>query len=157
MDNLIIRKASEKDLNTLLDFEQGIISWERKFDKTIKAGLTYYYDIHEMISSDNTELLVAEFNNEVIGSGYVRIKNSESFLQHRTYAYLGFIFVMPEYRGKGISSKIIEKLKLWANSRDITEVRLEVYQNNLSALKAYEKLGFIKHMIEMRMDTTDII
>jgi ribosomal protein S18 acetylase RimI-like enzyme len=29
-------------------------------------------------------------------------------------------------------------------------MRLDVYENNIAAIKAYEKAGFTKHMVEMR-------
>ncbi len=61
------------------------------------------------------------------------------------------MYVVPDRRGKGVIQKIIEALKQWAISQNITEMRLEVYQNNLAAIKAYEKIGFTKHMIEMRI------
>ena len=57
---------------------------------------------------------------------------------------------MPEFRGKGVNSKLIEELKKWSQLQGITEMRLEVYHQNISAIKAYEKFGFSKHMIEMR-------
>ncbi len=47
--------------------------------------------------------------------------------------------------------KIIETLKKWSIAQNITELRLEVYHDNIAAIKAYEKIGFTKHMIQMRM------
>ena len=61
------------------------------------------------------------------------------------------MFVLPEHRGKGIAKKIIEKLKIWATSKNLTEMRLTVYDDNHQAIKAYEKAGMKKHIIEMRM------
>jgi GNAT superfamily N-acetyltransferase len=61
------------------------------------------------------------------------------------------MYVVPEYRGKGVNRKIIEVLKQWSVSQNVTEVRLEVYIKNLAAIKAYEKAGFTPHMMEMRM------
>jgi ribosomal protein S18 acetylase RimI-like enzyme len=46
----------------------------------------------------------------------------------------------------------METLKAWATTHRISELRLEVYAENLSAIKAYEKVGFQKHMIEMRIN-----
>ena len=45
----------------------------------------------------------------------------------------------------------MESLKNWAYSKEIFEIRLTVYQDNLPAIKAYEKAGFKKHIIEMRL------
>jgi ribosomal protein S18 acetylase RimI-like enzyme len=46
---------------------------------------------------------------------------------------------------------IIETLKRWSISSGIMEMRLDVYYDNLAAIKAYEKAGFSKLMIQMRM------
>jgi ribosomal protein S18 acetylase RimI-like enzyme len=152
MEQIIVRKASLNDLDILLDFEQNIINTERPFDATIKGENIHYYDIAQMITSPHIEVVVAELGSEIIGSGYARIETSKIYLKHQKHAYLGFMYVVPEYRGKGINKKIIEALKLWSAAQNVTEFRLEVYNDNLSAIKAYEKIGFAKLMIEMRME-----
>lgn len=62
------------------------------------------------------------------------------------------MYVDPEYFGNGINKKIIDELKIWALSRNINEIRLDVYSDNLAAVKAYEKAGLKKHLINMRME-----
>jgi ribosomal protein S18 acetylase RimI-like enzyme len=149
---ILTRKATLKDIDTLLVFEQGVIKAERRFDVTLKPDPLHYYDIEEMITAPHIELVVAELDNTIIGSGYARLENSKHYLQHSKHAYLGFMYVDPNYRGKGVNQKIIEALKTWTISQNVTEMRLDVYFNNNMAIKAYEKAGFTKHMIEMRMD-----
>ena len=61
------------------------------------------------------------------------------------------MFTLPEYRGRGVNTKIIEKLKQWSFSKGLKEIRLTVYEDNHNAIKAYEKVGFKKHIIEMRL------
>jgi len=46
---------------------------------------------------------------------------------------------------------IIDALKAWALSCNITELRLDVYYANTSAIRAYEKAGFSQHLINMRL------
>jgi ribosomal protein S18 acetylase RimI-like enzyme len=151
MDQITIRTAEPDDLATLLTFEQGIITAERPFDKTLKDGEIHYYDIAEMIKAPHIEVVVAEVNNEVVGSGYARIETSKVYLKHPKHAYLGFMYVKPEHRGKGINQKVLEALKQWAIGQGLTELRLDVYDENLPAVKAYEKAGFEKLLVEMRM------
>lgn len=146
-----IRKAKETDLKKLLEFEQGIIKAERPFDPTLKEGEIHYYDIQKMISNPNIEIVVATIESEIVGSGYARIEEAKPYLNHQSYAYLGFMFTAPNHRGKGINATIIETLKEWCHSQDIHELRLDVYNDNYSAIKAYEKVGFQKHLINMRM------
>jgi len=150
MKNLLIRKATRNDLDTLLSFEQGVISTERPFDPTLKADPNSYYDIEEMIDAAHIELLVADLDAVVIASGYARIENAKPYNQHKQHAYLGFMYVVPEHRGKGINKKIIDALTAWSLERNITELRLDVYQLNESAIKAYERVGFNRHMLAMR-------
>lgn len=150
MQTIIIRKAVFSDLQTLLSFEQGVINAERPFDTTLRSGHINYYDIEKMIQAPDVELLVAEHEGVLIGSGYARIEDAKPYLQHGQHAYLGFMYVKPEYRGKGINKMIIDGLTTWSASKNITELRLDVYQPNEAAIKAYEKCGFEKHMVEMR-------
>lgn len=149
---MIIRKATLNDLEKLLRFEQGVIKAERPFDVTLKPDPIHYYDIEEMIRASHIELVVAELNGKIVGSGYARLEDAKPYLQHAKHAYLGFMYVDPDYRGKGINQNIIEALKTWSASQNVTEMRLDVYFNNDSAIRAYEKAGFTKHMVEMRMD-----
>ena len=145
-----IRKAKPEDIEQLLAFEQGIILAERPFDPTLRAGHFHYYDILEMIKSEEAEVLVAEINNELVGSGYAKIKEGKTYNAFQNYAYLGFMYTVPQYRGKGVNQAIIAALIEWARSKNLTEIRLEVYAGNTPAVKAYEKAGFTKNLVEMR-------
>jgi len=155
MDKIIVRKAIPADLPFLLEFEQGIIKAERPFDSTLKDGEIHYYDIAEMIVADNVEVLVAELDNELIGSGYARVEHSKVYLKHPKHAYLGFMYVKPEYRGKGVNKMILDGLENWSREKGITELHLEVYDENIPAVKAYEKAGFSKLLVLMRMGLCD--
>jgi ribosomal protein S18 acetylase RimI-like enzyme len=62
------------------------------------------------------------------------------------------MFTKPEYRGRGINKMIIERLNDWAKSKKLKEVRLDVYSDNESAIRAYKKAGFKKHMVTMRIE-----
>ncbi|HLK28906.1 MAG TPA: GNAT family N-acetyltransferase [Puia sp.] len=150
---LIIRKATEQDVHVILAFEQEIINAERPFDITLKTEPTYYHDIPKMISSENIYFIVAEINNEIIASAYSRIISSSHYLKHDEHAYLGMMYVVPEHRGKGINKKMIDELIAWSNSRNVHEFRLLVYNENSPAISAYEKSGFVKHVVEMRMSS----
>lgn len=151
MQYITTRPATMNDMETLLRFEQGVIYAERPFDKTIKADPVNYYNLHEMITAPHIQLLVAELNGEPIGSGYARIQDSKVFLTPSQHAYLGFMYVDPGHRGKGVNRLIMNALKEWVLSKGITELQLEVYYDNAPAVKAYEKVGFSKSMIKMRM------
>ena len=152
MEQIIIRKAEQSDFDTLLIFEQGVIHAEKPFDSTLKNDPINYYDIKKMIAANDVELVVATLKNKIIGSGYARIEDTKPYLKHSQHAYLGFMYVIPEFRGKGVNKLIIDALAKWSASKNIIELRLDVYHNNTPAISAYEKAGFSKHMVEMRME-----
>jgi len=155
MSDIKIRKALPDDLAQLLVFEQDLIKTERPFDPTVKPDPVNYYDLKGMLSTLDIEVVVAEANNKIIASGYARIDKSKPFLKHSNHAYLGFMYVLPEYRGNGINKRIIDALKNWAALQNIKEFRLEVYYDNASAIKAYEKFGFSRYSLEMRFNLED--
>ena len=124
MEQVIIRKATLNDLDILLVFEQGVINTERPFDPTLKKEHTNYYDIEKLITASDVEIVVAELGGEIIGSGYARIENAKPYLQHLQHAYLGFMYVVPTHRGKGINKMIMEVLETWSKAQNITELRL---------------------------------
>lgn len=151
MKEIIIRKATLEDLEILMRFEQGIIKAERPLDETLKSGDISYYDIRKMILESETEVAVAEIDNKILGSGYAKIIEAKDYYDFKKYAYLGFMFTDINFRGMGINVKIIDYLKKWCLSKNIIELRLDVYDINISAIKAYEKSGFIKDMVNMRI------
>ncbi|MBO9635426.1 MAG: GNAT family N-acetyltransferase [Chitinophagaceae bacterium] len=152
MNNTITRPASPADLPTLAKFLQMLVNAERPFDTTLQEGDLIYYDLRELIESDNSELLVLEQDGHLVGCGYAQIRPAKTYLRHKEYAHLGFMFALPEYRGQGLNQQLIEALKAWIRSRGIKEVRLQVYTENSPAVRAYEKAGFKQILTEMRYE-----
>ena len=150
MEQFTIRKATLADIITLKSFEQEIIQAERPYDPTLEKDPVSYYDLGELILSNSAVVMVAEINSIPIGSGFAQIREAKSYLIHESYAYLGFMYTHPSYRGKGVNKAIVEALKDWSKSKGLTEIRLTVYKDNTKAIKAYEKAGFREHILEMR-------
>jgi ribosomal protein S18 acetylase RimI-like enzyme len=155
MNPIRIRPANSADVDTLNRFQQGVVTAERPFDLTIKDGPVQYYDIARMMASDQVRFVVAESGSEVIGCGFARIETAKHYLKHPSQGYLGMMYVDPKYRGQSVGKRIIDALKQWCLSKNVRELRLEVYHDNGPAVKAYEKAGFQHFMIEMRLNLED--
>ncbi|NNK71757.1 MAG: GNAT family N-acetyltransferase [Flavobacteriaceae bacterium] len=154
--SLVLRKADLDDLPTLLKFEQGLIKAERPMDPTIQDGPINYYDISEFIKGTDSEVYVVVEDGQIVASGYVLIKGDRHYLKHKKQGYLGFMFVPEEKRGRGLNKLIIQALLDWCRKRNIDEIRLDVYNVNEPAIIAYEKAGFTKHLINMRLNLNDL-
>ncbi len=144
------RRATPADVAILLEFEQGIIRAERPWDPTLQPDPISYYDVGAMIEAEDYEVIVAVDGDLIIGSGYAKEKASDHYVEPAIHCFLGFMFVRDEYRGRGINGLVTEALLNWARARGLTEVRLRVYEDNAGAIRAYDKAGFKKHLVEMR-------
>ena len=152
MSSISIRKATLNDLETLLEFEQGVVEAEKPLDPFLGEGTLNYYNIPALISEEHVHFLVAVCNQEIVACGYARIDNSKVYQKNPQHGYVGFMYVKPNFRGQRISTLILESLKYWAKEKALEELRLDVYNNNIGAVKAYERFGFTKILVNMRMD-----
>jgi GNAT superfamily N-acetyltransferase len=150
MNMIAIRRASLRDLGVILRFQQGVVDAERPYDSTLKDGAIRYYDFEQLLNSEQVYFVIAEVDGAAIGCGFARIDTAKPYVKHDRLGYLGLMFVEPEYRCRGVNSAVIVDLKRWCRSQGVRELRLEVYPGNASAVKAYEKAGFMPQMLEMR-------
>lgn len=151
MSDILIRKARLEDLPILKEFEQGVILAERPYDETLAEDPISYYDLEALINSAEAEVLVAVKDDKLVGSGYAKILDAKPYLKHDRYAYLGYMYVLPSYRGIGINKLIINDLLAWSKSQGVNEARLDVYDQNAAAIRAYAKVGFKGHLLNMRL------
>ena len=154
--NLIVRKAVLEDIPVLMTFMKGLVEAERPMDPTIKDGHVVYYDLSEIILNEDSDLFVVTLDKEIVASGYAKIKPDRSYLKHQVQGYLGFMFVPEKHRGNGYNKLIMDALLKWRKQRQVFEVRLDVYDNNPSAIRAYEKVGMKKHLINMRINIEEL-
>lgn len=91
--------------------------------------------------ADNAILLVAIYNDDIVGSLSFR---GGSFNKFKHVGELG-VYVLKKYWGMGIGTALISKLIEWAKeSNVIKKISLRVRVDNKNAIKLYEKLGFKK-------------
>ncbi len=152
---ITIREAKIDDLNTLRLFEQAIIQYERPFAPNLKDDPIQYYDLTNLIERKDAYLIVATIEEEIIASGYALIQDSKPYKKPEKYAYLGFMYVVPEFRGKGINGKVIDNLIDWAKKRDLKEIQLDVYAENEIAINAYKKRKFKPNLLKMRLNIAE--
>lgn len=97
-----------------------------------------------------------ELINTILSNPYVKIctysvdKNVVAFIQYEDIYdrfELDNIFVLTEYRNKGIASKLLEFMIEDGKSKKISNITLEVRENNRTAINLYEKYGFIKKAV----------
>ena len=149
---ILLREATLKDLSTLLEFEKRLIEYERDFTPNLKKSDFNYYNLKSYILNPEISVVVAEEKNKLIASGYALIKDNKIYKTPEKLIFLGFMYVIPEFRGEGVNKMILDYLIAWGKNKCLNEFQLTVYAQNESAIKAYKKSGFSFETITMRIN-----
>ena len=59
-------------------------------------------------------------------------------------AVLAAVYVTPARRGHGLLDRMVEQVAAWAGGQGARRLRLLVHESNLSAQRAYARLGFVE-------------
>jgi [ribosomal protein S5]-alanine N-acetyltransferase len=60
-------------------------------------------------------------------------------------AVMGILIGDPAYRGRGVTPEVLEAAGRWlAGTRGVHEIALGVHADNHGAIRAYEKVGFVR-------------
>lgn len=116
---------------------QDFISLVRQLDAylAITDGDEHaFYDQFNKIQNIKNVLVLYE-NQIPVGSGAIK-EFSEGIMEVKR------MFVVPEYRGKGIAAKILAGLETWAFEMGYSKCVLETGKRQVEAVALYKKCGY---------------
>jgi len=148
---VIIRQSNRADaanfrelrLGALLDSPTSFsMDYERASQQSIK-----YWEERLILDDHESALFFAENNAHLIGmTGIVRGVSPKT----RHGADIWGVYVMPQWRGLRVADEMICSCKDWAQARGIVILRLAVVATNQSAIRCYERCGFVTYGTEPR-------
>ena len=120
-----------------------LMSWfNSQHDITQWAGPYFRYPFTEKTFIEDLNLDVSD-SFVLVGQQNVLLAFGQ-YYQRKNKCHLARLVVNPIYRGEGIAATLIKELcKHGHLNLNITDSSLFVYENNLAAVSAYKKLGFI--------------
>ncbi len=125
----MIRKARVNDIPRLLEIENSCFDYDQLSRR----------NFHWMIKKAHSIFMVLEYGTQVVGYGLVLINSGTSL------ARLYSIAILKDFQGLGLASKLIKELEdRGALEEDCAYLRLEVKEDNKSAIRLYERLGYTK-------------
>ncbi len=80
-------------------------------------------------------VVIAYYNNIAVGCGAIKEITPDAMEVKRMYTH-------PEYRGKGIASKILTELEQWAAQLSYQKCVLETGLKQTEAIQLYKKCGY---------------
>lgn len=135
---IVIRIARAEDAASLVNFNQAMaLETEGKSldAETLKNGV-------EAVFSDERKgfYVVAESDSQIVGGLMITYEWSD--WRNRWFWWIQSVYILPEFRGKHIYSKLYAFVKNAARAeKDVYGFRLYVEKENTKAQKVYEKLG----------------
>ena len=127
------------DLNDYLHRSINYPGWIKGIYPTKKEAVHFY---------ESNTLYIAEAHSTIVGSLALthepEPENENWFIQAGdTEIFVIHVFVVhPNFIRQGIGSAMLQFAHEQAKLNDIKSIRLDVYENNLAAIKTYEKNGY---------------
>ena len=145
------RPATQSYLSAIVRMlaEDELGSRRERFETPLPQA---YYAAFEAIEADpNHELIVAESDGEVVGTLQLTYLPSLSY-QGGIRAQVESVRVLQELRGQGIGAGMMEWAIERARQRGCHLMQLTSHKSRADAHRFYEKLGFTKSHIGMKIN-----
>ncbi len=146
--NINIRKADENDFPAIFGLIKELAEFEKGLDK-VSNTLELMYE-----QKDCFECYVAETeDNEIVGMALY-------FFTYYTWVgksfYLEDLYVKEAWRGKGLATRLMDKMVEIAKAEKCKRFRLQVLHWNQPAINLYEKSGFTVDKTWYNCDINDL-
>lgn len=167
MHKLKIRKATEADTELLLNigrqtFFEKFKACNTEENMQIYTSKAYTFEkTASEINNPNSQFYLANLNKQTVGYLKINFGDAQTEIQDPQALELERIYVLKEFQGRKIGQLLYEKTLEIAKQAKVNYIWLGVWEENLGALKFYEKNGlkaFSKHIFMLGNDPqTDIM
>lgn len=148
-----IRRAKSADMEAVLQLIKELAHFEREPEAVVVT-------VEDLIKDGFGEnplfgIFVAEVDSKIVGMALYHYKYST--WKGKTI-HLEDLIVTNEFRGKGIGSKLLTKMVVFANEDKVKRLEWNVLDWNTPAVELYEKSGanILKEWLLVRLDEKGI-
>lgn len=167
MKELEIRKATYKDTALLLAIGRQTF-FEKFYENNSEENMLQYASeaytfekIAEEVNNVNSQFYLAILNKQTVGYLKINFGEAQTELQDPQALELERIYVLKKFQGRKIGQILFDKTLEIAKQAKSNYLWLGVWEENLSAIKFYEKNGmkaFSSHVFMLGNDPqTDIM
>lgn len=161
MEHISIRGTSTKDIEHLRQL--GRDTFVETFARSnTEADMKKYLDenfrpekVSEELSNPDSHFFIAWEGNTPIGYLKLNTGKAQTELQDDSAIEIERIYVLSAYHGKKVGQLLYEKALEVALDENKSFIWLGVWENNLRAIRFYEKNGFVafdKHIFKLGED-----
>ncbi|MHC5055150.1 MAG: GNAT family N-acetyltransferase [Planctomycetota bacterium] len=141
-----IRRAKSRDMAFIVELWKKLSEEHAQLDERYalrpEAEIVWARWAGQRLRDDASIALVAESGTECVGYLLGHADEAQPIFEQRSYATITDLFVTPDFRRKGVASKLLAEALAFFKSRDLAHVRLNVLVKDEAARAFYEKHGF---------------
>ena len=148
MNEINIRKAETKDSEEsikLIDYVWRIayrnIFPETVFSERERRQKVRIESFSEDLNNNDVLTYVAEYDGKIVAVMSGRKLSRYEYFAKQNLPDLEILYILPEYQGKGISSKLKNIFQDWLKENHFSKYVIGVLKENEKARKVYEKWG----------------
>ncbi len=91
---------------------------------------------------ENASIILCEDEKRnIIGQAIVRIENDKE-IQDKDFGYFSTIYVVPQWRRKGVARKLIESVHNWCESKGLDKVTYSTAEGHKGLISLFEQFGY---------------
>ncbi|OGK17096.1 hypothetical protein A2774_01950 [Candidatus Roizmanbacteria bacterium RIFCSPHIGHO2_01_FULL_39_12c] len=150
---LIIRRAKPDDIENLQKLNQEVFIDNHKYDDDLRMdwaisekGKKYFT---RLVKDKNSVCLMAFADGKPVA--YIACGLKDFDYRKSKNLELQNMGTIPEYRSKGIGSKLIMKVKEWGKRQGFKRIYVNSYFHNHRAIKFYKKNAFAEIDLSLEM------
>lgn len=150
MNDLVIKECRLKDIEKIKYISEKTFyetfsneNTKEDMDNYLRENFSYEQLEHE-IENDYSKFYIVENNEKVVAYMKLNFDKAQTEAGHDNTLEVQRIYVLQEYKGKHIGKLLIKKAIEISRGNNLNYIWLGVWENNINAIKFYEKLGFEK-------------
>jgi ribosomal protein S18 acetylase RimI-like enzyme len=143
LKRLKVRPADDNDVPTL-------VALAEKFMPKMASARERTIMLRRAMRNPDYELLVAEFNREIVG--FIDRWDIYDLAEGAILSYVENLYVIPRFRRRGVGGELLQKIVESAKRKGAREIHVFTELDNKLAISLYKKHGFVKRGLQLEME-----
>lgn len=151
---MVIRKATPNDYEAVADFAKKVAMHHviNRPDILKNAPDLSKKEFKEAVNDKNWLILIAEKGGKTVGHCKTLIRDiGDEYWTQMKLLYIYEMYVDPAFRRMGVAAGLLDEIKKIGKEIGATQIELDVWSFNESAINLYEKSGFIPQRVKMEL------
>lgn len=150
MENFLIKECSLGDIEKIKYISEKTFYETFSNENTKKDMENYskenfsYGQVESQIKNNGSRFYIVQNNEEVVAYMKINFDKAQTEIGHDNTLEVQRIYVLQEYKSKSIGKMLMKKAIEIGKNNNLNYIWLGVWEQNINAIKFYEKQGFEK-------------